>query len=83
MIEVSAIIFVCLLVGSILLGAMLLQLIVALIFLPLKLGFVLLKGVLAAVFVVPAMAVGTAALVGLLAVGLSLGFVAFLLHLLL
>jgi hypothetical protein len=82
MIEVSAIIFICLLVGSILLGAFLLQLIVALIFLPLKLGFMLLKGVVAAVCVVPVMAVGTAVLVGLLAVGLSLGFVAFLLHLL-
>lgn len=68
--------------GSILLGAFLLQLVFALIFLPLKLGFALLKGVVATVCVIPALAVGAAALVGLLAVGLSLGFVAFLLHLL-
>ena len=82
MIEVSVIILVGLLVGSILLGAFLLHLLLALILLPLKLVFALAKGVFAAVCVVPAVAVGTALLVGLLAVGLSVGFVGFLLHLL-
>lgn len=78
--EFSVLMAVGLLVGSILLGLFLLHLVLALILLPLKLGFLLLKGALAAVFLVPVFAIGTAVLLGLLAVGLSVGFAATLLH---
>ncbi len=71
-----------LLVGSILLGAFVLHAVLAIVLLPLKLGFALLKGVFAAVLVVPAIAVGVAVLIGFVAVGLSVGFAAMLLHLL-
>lgn len=80
MIEFSVIMLVGLLVGSILLGAFLLHVVLALILFPLKLGLALLKGVFAAVFFVPAFAIGTAVLIGLIAVVLSAGFVAMLLH---
>lgn len=83
MIEFSVIMLVGLLVGSILLGLFLLHVFLALILLPLKLGFALVKGVFAALFFVPAVAVGTAVLLGLVAVGLTVGFVATLLHVLL
>ena len=82
MIEFSVIILIGLLVGSILLGAVLLNALLAIVLLPLKLGFALLKGVFAAVLFIPAIAVGAAVLIGFLAVGLSIGFVAMLLHLL-
>ena len=82
MFTLTGIMVVGLLVGSVLLGALLLHLLLAVILFPLKLGFALLKGVFAAVFFVPAFVIGTAAFIGVVALGLSLGFVALLLHVL-
>jgi hypothetical protein len=82
MIEFSVIMLVGLLVGSILLGSLLLHAVFALILLPFKIALALAKGLFAAVLVVPAMAVAAAVLLGLVAVGLSVGFAAMILHLL-
>ncbi len=71
-----------LLVGSILLGSLLLHAVFALVLVPFKLALALAKGLFAAVFFVPVIAVAAAVLLGLVAVGVSVGFAAMILHLL-
>jgi hypothetical protein len=67
-------------VGAVLLGVLLLHVLLAIVLLPLKLGFALLKGIAAAVFVVPVFALATAVLIGLVAALLGAGFVVLVLH---